>query len=216
MDIKRLIYLHRILKRHDNHWTKKAFLELDKLAIGWSKAIKETLKIYDLPDDLTTIKAMTRKQWTKTVKEKVEVKNTQRLLNECFKSVDGNKVPKTKTKHIVESLKKDTYVRKPQDDIIGGTKHVAKTLMIARFGMLECGQNFKGSASKICRSCNAVDDEEHRMNHCVKLENLNFVNYPQKTNFTDIYSNNPVIIKNVINCIEQVWNTRTAHGSMNH
>ena len=105
--------------------------------------------MYDLPVDHNTIKATTRKQWTKTVKEKVEVKNTRRLIDDCYKTVNGKKLPKTKTKHIIEPLYKDTYIRKPQDDLIGCTKQTAKTLMIARYGMLECGRNFKGSYNEM-------------------------------------------------------------------
>ena len=113
LDKRRLIYLHRILKRHDQHWTKKAFYELERLNLGWCKNIKETLRVYDLPTDLDTIKAMTKRKWTKLVSEKVEVKNTQRLLDDCYKLVNGTRVPKTKTTRIITDLTNDTYQHNP-------------------------------------------------------------------------------------------------------
>ena len=37
---KKLIKLHGILKRHDQHGVKRMLLELDKHHIGWAKDIK--------------------------------------------------------------------------------------------------------------------------------------------------------------------------------
>ena len=210
----RLIYLHRILKRHDQHWTKKAFYELDKLKIGWSKDIRETLSSYDLPNDYITIKSMTKRRWTKLVTEKTEIKNTQRLINECHKSLNGMKTPKTKTAHILESLTKDTYQRKPQEEIMHSTRQMTKTIVIARFGMLECGRNFKGSHKEICSMCNTLDDENHRMNYCRKFRNINNFDRAEKVEFTEVYSDNVTTLMSVISSIERVWNTQTAHGTM--
>ena len=63
---KRLIYLHRLLKRTDNHWTVKTFKALLSHNIGWAKSITKTLHEYDLPTDLSTIKSYTIRQWKKT------------------------------------------------------------------------------------------------------------------------------------------------------
>ena len=71
-------------------------------------------------------------------------------------------MPKTKTKLIIEHLTKDTYQRAPLDEILLSTKQQAKTLLIARFGMLECGKNFKGSVKEMCPKCNEYDDEYHQ------------------------------------------------------
>ena len=40
--------------------------------------------------------------------------------------------------------------------------------------MLECGLNFKGSMKPECVACGCPDDEEHRLNHCIKCEHNNF------------------------------------------
>ena len=75
VDQKRLIYIHRILNRSSDHWTKQALRVLDEMNIGWGKSMKEALAEYDLPTDHNTINNITRRQWIKLVKEKIETKN---------------------------------------------------------------------------------------------------------------------------------------------
>ena len=214
VDKKRLIYIHRILKRHDQHWTKRMFLELDRIIIGLGKDIKETLRAYDLPDCYGEIIATPRKQWIKNVTAKVEIKNTKRLLDDCFKIVDGTRKPKTKTAHIIDTLKKDTYTRGAQEDILKCSKHEAKTLVIARFGMLECGRNYRGTIREICDICNVIDNEDHRLNHCPKFRLVNNFDAAEKYSFDNVFSSDAQIFKKAINAIEKVWNTRSAHGTM--
>ena len=213
LDQRRLIYLHRILKRHDQHWTKQAFNELSALDIGWANSIKKDLRVYDLPENFDDIKATTRRIWIKTVKQKIEVSNTKQLVADCHKLIDGVKTPKSKTAFILNELSDDAYRRKVHDDVLLCTKHEAKTLMIARFGMLECGKNFRGSIRETCEVCKVTDDENHRLNDCSKFSSVN--NFmTEKTDFRDIFSNDPIIFKDAIKNIEKVWNTRTAHGTM--
>ena len=45
------------------------------------------------------------------MKEAVERRNKDRLLEECHKKLDGDKVIKAKTVHIVEKLNTSTYKR---------------------------------------------------------------------------------------------------------
>ena len=94
--------------------------------------------------------------------------NRKRLLNECHKNEKGIQTPKTKTAHIIPELMTDTYKREPQEDIVQCTKHEWKSLIIARFGMLECGRNFKGSLNELCNQCHQIDDKNHRLNYCIK------------------------------------------------
>ena len=214
VDKKRLIYLHRVLKRHDQHWVKRMLMELDKLNTGWAKDIRETLRAYDLPEDYDEIKAYTRRMWIRTVTEKIEVKNTQRLLNDCHKTVDGVLTPKTKTAHIVEELNSDSYTRKAREDILQSTKHEAKTLLMARFGMLECGRNYKGSIRETCTTCNEEDTENHRLNYCPKFSSTNNHESKEKFCFDGIYSSDASTFRKAIEEINKVWNTRSAHGTM--
>ena len=47
----------------------------------------------------------------------------------------------------------------------------ARALIMGMFGMLECKKNYRyGSKRETCDVCDTVDDEDHRMNHCIKFE----------------------------------------------
>ena len=88
--------------------------------------------------------------------------------------------------------------------------------MIARFRMLECGANFKGTMNEMCKLCKTIDDESHRLNHCKLYRCNNFYDKTEKVQFSDIYSSDVQVLKQMIPHIEKVWNTRNANGSMNH
>ena len=92
------------------------------------------------------------------------------------------------------------------------TKLETRTTIIARYGMLECGTNFKGTHSATCVSCNKTDNEHHRMNECSRWKNLG-VN-TEMINFDLIYSNCIDSIRPVIDRIMKTWNTKCAHGTM--
>ena len=108
-----------------------------------------------------------------------------------------------------------TYTRAPVPEILLCNKQETKTIMIARFGMLQCGKNFKNSISEMCKECNEADDENHRLNNCVTYKSLNLYDTYPKVEFSDIFSNDINILRAVIQQIEKVWNVKTAHGSMN-
>ena len=152
--------------------------------------------------------------WKREVNEKIEEKNKARLMEDCHKTVNGQKVRKTKTSHIVDHILADTYERKPIPEIQDLTKQETKTLAIARYKMLECGTNFKSSRSILCSTCKNTDDENHRLNHCVMYKNTNCYSRDEKVTFDDVYSTNTDVLKRVIKEIEKVWNTRNAHGTM--
>ena len=87
--------------------------------------------------------------------------------------------------------------------------------MIARFGMLECGTNFKGTLSNICSTCSVTDDENHRLNHCTKYSSNNFYNSVNKSNFQRIFTSNMDELRVIVRDISQVWNVQKSNGSMN-
>ena len=86
--------------------------------------------------------------------------------------------------------------------------------MIARYGMLECGMNFKGTMSEMCLPCNTVDDENHRLNNCPRFQDINLFNSHEKKDFQNIYSSDHNVVKRIIPIIESVWNTKNSHGAM--
>ena len=95
------------------------------------------------------------------------------------------------------------------------TKHATKTIVIARYRMLQCGKNFKGTMREICDKCNCTDDENHRLNDCIKWRVINQYDNSEKTDFNLIFSDNVDELRHIITKIEKVWNTQNAHGTMN-
>ena len=87
--------------------------------------------------------------------------------------------------------------------------------MIARYGMLECGKNFKGSRSEMCKICNQIDNEDHRLNHCQKYREVNFYSNSIKIDFEQIHTNDLAVLRELMSKVSRVWNTHNAYGSMN-
>ena len=94
-------------------------------------------------------------------------------------------------------------------------KHECKVLIIARFGMLECGKNYRGTLTEQCTTCNQNDTEEHRLNSCTKYEDTNYLNDPEKIPFDTIFLSNVESLRTIIQRIESVWNVKSGHGTMN-
>ena len=212
---KRLMYLHRLVNMKDTSWTQKTLFILERHNIGWTKSIKETLRDLDLPTDFSTIKTATKRQWKRIVDAKIEIKNKSRLLNDCHKTDNNSQIRKTKTAHIVDTIESATYIREPITELLSYNKQETKTLMIARFGMLECGRNFKGTLRENCTKCEVIDDEDHRLNHCVLYRDLNLFDSLLKADFNDVFSTDTNTVKSIIKHIEKVWDVTNAHGSMN-
>ena len=211
---KRLMYLHRLLNMRDTSWTKKTLFILERLNIGWTKSIKETLKDLDLPIDFSTIKTATTCQWKRVVDAKIEIKNKSRLLNDCHKPDNNLRTRKTKTAHIVDNIEDATYLRGPISELSSCNKQETKTLIIARFGMLECGKNFKGTIRENCTKCEIFDDENHRLNHCPMYSSVNLFDSQLKANFNDVFSSDMNTVKSIIKHIEKVWDVTNAHGNI--
>ena len=148
------------------------------------------------------------------MKMKVEVKNTQHLIDDCHKKEGEVYVPKTKTRHILPDLKQDSFIRKPRNELLKLSKHATKTLIIARFGMLECGANFKGKLPEYCALCNCRDDENHRLNECPKFADVNQFNSNEKVHFQSVYSEDIDVLLKIIPYLTRIWNTKNAHGTI--
>ena len=184
------------------------------MKIGWAKMIRESLHLYGLPSDFQTIKEMPRLEWVRKVKIAIESINLKRLKDICHKKVGENQEIKTKTASIVPIIMGHTYKREPQHTILRTTKHETKQIIIARYGLLECGKNFKGTLNANCNACNCLDDEYHRINMCINLKEVNLFDTSVKVDFDHVYSNNLEQIRTVTSHIEKIWNTRNACGSM--
>ena len=93
-------------------------------------------------------------------------------------------------------------------------KYDTKTIIIARFGMLECGRNYKGNKPETCGLCDEIDDENHRLNNCIKFCDINFYDSDIKVDFRKVFSNDIDTLREILPSIQRVWNTKTAHGTM--
>ena len=186
-----------------------------ELGVGWCKYICSTLEEYQLPTDFDTIKRHRPNEWKCKVAVAIENKNKERLINECHKTYAGKKEPKTKTKRVLDKLNTAGYNRKPEQEILQMTKLETRTLICARYGMLECGKNFGGTIGGTCSECNEYDDEEHRLNHCNKWADINYLNSSEKIDFNDVHSENLTTLRTVICKLQKVWNMKNAQGTMN-
>ena len=214
IDQRRLIYLHKILNRELTHWTRETLESLKKLNIGWYKGIQQTLAEYNLPQEFHHITSFSTIEWKNKVKKSVEELNKNRLHEDCHTNVNGTMVRKSKTAHIIDRIENPSYQRKPLGEILQLTKKETKTLIIARFRMLECGRNFKGTMKDTCDICGCVDDEEHRLNICKRFTKTNYRDDVDHIKFDTIFSDNPHTLRLIINRIAKVWNVHTGNGSM--
>ena len=83
IDQKQLIYLQRILKRDHDHWTYHMLNTLDLMSIGWAHQIRQKLNEYGLEENWEMIRQMPDLTWKHLVKQAVENRNKQKLLDEC-------------------------------------------------------------------------------------------------------------------------------------
>ena len=140
--------------------------------------------------------------------------NKKRLKDDCHKTENGMTIAKTKTRHILGHINHPQYQRRPLPEILQLSKTETKALIIARFKMLECGKNFKGTVSETCLQCNTIDNEDHRLNYCSRWRNVNFYDNTEKVDFSLIYSENVIIIRDLLNKIGRVWNVANSNGTM--
>ena len=214
VDKKRLIYVHKLLRRESSQWTKMMLEQLKNLNIGWYKSIIETLTHYQLPTDFNQIQSCNLNEWKRKVQSATEKENKDRLLQDCRTEKDGDTILKSKTAMIVEKIEKTSYKREPLKELSFLTKLETKTLIIARFRMLECGKNYKGTMNAICDICNCTDDEEHRLNDCLKYRDTNYYDCPDKIAFKTIFSECSEEVSGISVRIRRVWNTTKGQGTM--
>ena len=214
IDMMKFMYLQKILKRNDDHWTKKMLLHLRSIDLGWTKCIKQKLKDYKLEEDWMKIKDLPKATWKRRVRAAVTDINKKKLIENCTEKRGDIEIMKTKTKYILDDINTNSYKNEPTPEVVASSKLTAKTIIIARSGMLQCGKNFKGTNPETCRKCNTIDDENHRMNECPDWRNTNETQNLNNINFQDIYSHDPLILDKVIKRVRGVWELSLGNGTM--
>ena len=214
LDQKRLIYLHKLITRENNHWTLLMLNHLKAQGIGWAKNIEEKLISYGLETNWDIIKTKTKPQWKQEVIKAVNHINGKKLLDSCTTETPTGTVVNSKTKYIHEKLISTQYQRRPMEELTKRSKQQTKTIILSRSRMLTCGRNFKATMNHICPECNKIDDENHRLNECSLWINTNFRDIVIKPNFDDIFSENNDTINEITEKIERVWELKYANGRM--
>ena len=211
-DTKRFLNLHKLLTRPD-HWTKSMLHELKTLDINWAKCIDEKLQEYSLCTEWDEIRQKTKMQWKNEVTAAVEEHHRKKLKENCVSHTPTGEHINTKTKDVFKRVE-TTYSREALPELIRQNKQRTRTIILARYGMLECGANFKGTIPEMCRSCNIKDDENHRMNDCCAWQERNKFLNPIKCDFNDIYSDSCDRLKNICDEIENIWELKYSKGRM--
>ena len=115
---------------------------------------------------------------------------------------------------IISKISNSEYTRGPEKEVLQSSKYEAKTIIIARYGMLECGNNFKGTLSPRCRTCDTKDDENHRINKCPLWSKRNLNGASESIDFQKIHDADIDVLRPIIDEIGQIWNTKNAHGNI--
>lgn len=184
--------------------------------IGWAKQIEELLETWGLEQNWNEIKQKPFPVWKSEVKVATELKNKDRIKEECEKTHRGESKTKTKTIHALNSINSDNYIRKP-DHYIDNNSSILHTraLIMGRFGMLTCANNFShGHGSKLCDSCNVTDDETHRINYCKKWHKINLYDNHSKIDFNDIYLDDFEKCAAVVNIVLKMWDLENGKNAM--
>ena len=78
---------------------------------------------------------------------------------------------------------------------------------MSMYGMLDCGKNFKtGYKGEICRACNTLDDENHRINYCEKYKDINLYSSTLKIDFDLIHTGNEEVSNRILEVVCDIWN----------
>ena len=207
IQMKQLIFLQKVLKRDEGHWTKITLYALREHDTGWAKQADETLQQWGLEGDWNKISQISIIEWKNEVKLAAEKRNKEKLKEECLSKNRGETKQKTKTKHLIDILNDPNHQRAP-DTLIQENQSIvfARALIMGRFGMLKCANNFShGSGGKLCQECAVIDNEDHRINHCKRWESVNLYNAKDKITFGDIYSEDLDRCHAVIGKVLSVW-----------
>ena len=216
IESKQLLYLQKVLKKGDDHWTTITLRQLKEKNIGWSKQVDELLRRWELEEEWQTIQQKSTPEWKYEVNAAAERMNLKKLEEQCEIKKRGETKQKTKTKFINNIIKDPAYERKPDKFIVEHQSIVhARALIMGRYGMLQCANNFANSyGGKMCRECKVTDDEQHRINDCLTWEGINLRGTLRRIAYDDIYSVDTDIVMGVVEVIMSMWDLANGKNQM--
>ena len=205
---RQLLYLKTLLDRPTNDWTKQMLLVLNNNGIGWASQINKLLEQYGLETDWIKISSQSVAGWKTAVAKAVEIKNKEKLIEMCH----GAKGEKSKTKGLLNELMREEYKRTAYKSVFKKNRLKARVQIMSMFGMLECSKNYKnGYGGNICRECEMLDDENHRINDCSKFKEFNL---SVKYKFDSIFSNDEDVVSRTVEVVMLIWNLENGKNEM--
>ena len=185
---------------------------LNDIDIGWASEVNRKLKVYELETDWTKIAQKSTGEWKNEVKKAIEKANQKKLLSRCFKDRD---VQKTKTKYLVSRLQSDEYARTNQQPSMKLIRLKSKAIIMAQSGMLDCATNYKNKyRTTICKECSKTDDENHRINECVKYSNINNCDTTEKFDFSTVFLDTVEAMESAAQTISKIWDLTNGKNLM--
>ena len=215
VNIRQLLYLHKLLLMNDDHWVKQTFEVLKESSIGWAQKVMETLESWELETDCELIARKSKAEWKKEIEIRAEIMNKRRLIEDCHVKERGNYKLKSKTKTIIDELNHCDYKRKPSNILNDLSQIETRAFIMGKYGMLDCGANYAMRyGGKDCKRCGTLDDENHRMKHCILYRNINLYDTDENGDFEGIFSNDVQKIRQIIQRILSMWDLGHGRNSM--
>jgi len=212
IDKIQLIYLHKVLARAEDHWTRHLLNTLNEMDIGWAAEINKKLKAYLLETTWSKISEKTAGEWKALVTSATEKENKKQLLSMCYKNRGEEK---TKTKYVIAKLEDPQYKRSDPRPTMTLTRIETKAILMARSGMLECANNYKSKYMySNCKECHVKDNETHRINDCILYRYINNHDKHDKFDYNLVYSDDPEDMKRVTKEILGIWNLTNGKNTM--
>ena len=215
IDEKQFLYLHKILKRDTSHWTHHMLKILDAHSIGWATQIRRKIHDYGLEESWHMIGTKTDSAWKNEVKTACEKRNIELLKHECQSVRSGSVKDKTKTKSILINLNDENYTRSSESNILKMSKLKARAIIMTRYGMLDCAKNFEGRyGKKECNVCSVIDDENHRVNDCVRWKSVNLYLSTTKADLNLVYSMERDELERIADVVLAIWDLKNGRNSI--
>ena len=183
-----------------------------KMTKNDTKKLSVTDRRTDRPTDRRTDRAgcrvactrLKRSEWWNLVECATLSLNTKMLLESCK---DKGKT-RSKTLPITQLLEQDSYQLDYSHNVLFELpRKTVKMIIMARYRILYCAQNFKGKyGTEYCKECNVVDDESHRLNSCVKWKHVNLYNGGYSIDFNAVFSEDISTLRLMSRLLRSVWN----------
>ena len=153
-----------------------------------------------------------KNEWWEIVDNATWQLNCKMLLESCK---NRGKV-RTKTLKISDFIENGQYeYKRPQNPLFELPRKVVRTIIMARYGMLECANNYSGKyGTKLCKDCKVIDDESHRLNTCKRWSNVNLYGRGCSINFESVFSDDKETLLQLSTCLKSVWNLEHGKNEM--